>query len=340
MATTKRTYKPLRKQTYSIGDYSIVPIRDQDKYDIMQWRNEQMYHLRQNELLTKEKQVDYFKNVVAKLFEQEKPDQLLFSYLKNNQCIGYGGLVHIDWDKKTAELSFIMDTKLEEKEFEKHWLNFIHLIQKVAFQDLNFNYIFTYAYDLRPHLYPVLEKAGFKQTKRIKNAINIDNKPVDVVTHQKKKPEILFRDVRITDEKLLFDWANDNLVRQQSFNSQKIDYPTHQKWFAQKLADHRSLFWIAEQNQNAIGLVRFDIQEDHAVIGISIDSKYRGKGYGSKILELSSNAFLQIFDLPIYAYIKKNNPASIKSFQKAGFHLKKETNINGIESVLYIKTHN
>ncbi len=183
-----RTYKPLKKQTFSFGEYEIVPIRDEDKFKIMQWRNEQMYHLRQNEPLTQEKQEAYFKNVVAKLFEQEKPEQLLFSFLRNGECIGYGGLVHINWKEKTAELSFIMDTKLEAEEFEKNWLSFLYLIDKVAFGELEFNAIFTYAYDLRPHLYPVLEKAGFRFVKRLYKKIEVKNEKIDVIIHKKETP--------------------------------------------------------------------------------------------------------------------------------------------------------
>ncbi len=49
------TYKSLNKQTFSKGEYSIVPIRFEDRYDIMKWRNEQVYHLRQDGLLTDER---------------------------------------------------------------------------------------------------------------------------------------------------------------------------------------------------------------------------------------------------------------------------------------------
>ncbi len=337
MAAMKRTYKPLQKQTFSIGDYSIVPIRDQDKYDIMQWRNEQIYHLRQNDILTKEKQEAYFKNVVSQLFEQAQPEQLLFSYLHNDKCIGYGGLVHINWHKKTAELSFIMATQLEKNAFEKHWLIFLNLIEKVAFNEINLNQIFTYAYDLRPHLYPVLDKAGFKQIRKLKNKIIIDNQTVDVVIHQKDKPEIVFRDARKADEKLLYDWANDDLVRQQSFNSQKIAYPEHQKWFRQKFQDSNNLFWIAEINKHPIGLVRFSLEKNHAVIGVSIDQNHRGKGYAGKMLQLASQKFLQVFNLPIHAYIKKTNTASIRSFEKAGYKFEKELIIHESDSYLYVK---
>lgn len=69
----KMKYKVLTKQVYKIGDYSIVPIRFQDRYDIMKWRNEQIYHLRQAKPLTKKDQDAYFENVVAKLFNQEYP---------------------------------------------------------------------------------------------------------------------------------------------------------------------------------------------------------------------------------------------------------------------------
>ena len=76
-----------------------------------------MYHLRQDKPLTEEDQEAYFLNVVAKLFEQERPNQLLFSFLDGDKCIGYGGLVHINWIDKNAEISFIMNTSLEKSPY-------------------------------------------------------------------------------------------------------------------------------------------------------------------------------------------------------------------------------
>ena len=71
-------YKALTNNTFSDGEYSIVPIRYQDRFKIMQWRNEQIYHLRQAKPLTKVDQENYFTNVVAKLFEKKQPGQILF----------------------------------------------------------------------------------------------------------------------------------------------------------------------------------------------------------------------------------------------------------------------
>lgn len=180
-----KNYHCLTNSIFQQSSFSIVPIRYEDRLDIMKWRNEQMYHLRQNKLLTLEDQEDYFSNVVAKLFDQEQPNQILFSYLENNKCIGYGGLVHINWIDKNAEISFVMNTEIEIESFQKHWINYLVLIEKVAFEELQFHKIFTYAFDLRPHLYEALENSGFIKDARLKDHCLFDNRYLDVVIHSK-----------------------------------------------------------------------------------------------------------------------------------------------------------
>ena len=55
-----RKYKCLLYNEYKLNDYSLVPIRNEDKLLIMQWRNEQMFHLRQPKPLTIKDQENYF----------------------------------------------------------------------------------------------------------------------------------------------------------------------------------------------------------------------------------------------------------------------------------------
>jgi RimJ/RimL family protein N-acetyltransferase len=153
--------------------------------DILKWRNEQVYHLRQEKPLAKADQENYFKNVVNTLFNQEKPNQLLFSYLEDNVCIGYGGLVHMNWIDKNAEISFIMNTQLEKEHFAMHWKTFLKLIEQVAFSELNFHKIFTYAYDLRPHLYAPIEDAGFVKEATLKDHYFFNGAYKDVIIHSK-----------------------------------------------------------------------------------------------------------------------------------------------------------
>ena len=180
-----REYKCLSKQSYSSNEYQIVPIRDEDKYDIMQWRNDQIYHLRQSQPLTKESQDKYFNNVIQKLFEKEYPDQLLFSYLENGICIGYGGLVHINWIDKNAEISFIINTDLEQKFFHKHWAIFLSLVEELSFMSLSLHKIFVFAFDLRVKLYEVLEMSSYINEARLKEHTYFNENFIDVLIYSK-----------------------------------------------------------------------------------------------------------------------------------------------------------
>lgn len=149
----------------------------------MKWRNEQIFHLRQARPLTEDDQQLYFDNVVSKLYENPYPDQILFSYLERGICIGYGGLVHINWIDRNAEISFIMDTRLEADHFAEHWRNYLKMLKKVAFEDLCLHKMYTYAFDLRPHLYPIFESEGFIREATLKDHCYYNGEFKDVVIH-------------------------------------------------------------------------------------------------------------------------------------------------------------
>jgi RimJ/RimL family protein N-acetyltransferase len=78
-----------------------------------------------------------------------------------------------------------MKTKLQEESFEYYWMNFIGLLENLAFKELHFHKIFTYAFDLRPHLYTVLQKCGFIEEARLSEHCYFDGKYIDVVIHSK-----------------------------------------------------------------------------------------------------------------------------------------------------------
>lgn len=180
-----KKYKILKNNLFSSESFSLVPIRFKDRMKIMKWRNDQIYHLRQTKPLTEKDQNHYFQNLVAKLFKQTQPNQILFSFLENDVCIGYGGLVHINWIDKNTEISFVMKTELEQLHFKKYWGVFLDLIEQVAFEELNFHKIYTYAFDLRPHLYDVFIKGGFFEEVRLKEHCLFNDKFIDVIIHSK-----------------------------------------------------------------------------------------------------------------------------------------------------------
>ena len=328
-------YRILNKKVFRSGNHSLVPIRIADRFNIMKWRNEQIYHLRQSKPLTIEDQNFYFKNVISKLFEQDQPSQILFSYLEDNKCIGYGGLVHINWLDKNAEVSFIIDTHLEKTEFHKHWGIFLDILHLIAFDELRLHKIYTYAFDLRPHLYDAIEAKGFVKEAVLKDHCLFNNVYKDVVIHSLIEPQMILRKIKEEDKELIYHWANDEQTRASSFNSNPISYDEHSNWFDKKFLDKNSWYYICELNNEPSGLIRFDKKGEKLIVGITIDEKYRGKRLSSIFLKKGCETVSSETDLPIVAYIKKNNIPSLKSFVKAGFTYKSDLKINDIDSYEY-----
>lgn len=151
-----------------------------------------------------------------------------------------------------------------------------------------------------------------------------------------------FRKAILDDLELFFIWANDSFVRENSYNSDIIDFENHEKWFKNKLNDESCLILVFENDQNLkIGQIR--IQKDknkHAVIGISIGSEHRGKSYAKEMLEIGSDYFLKINpDFVINAFIKEKNLNSKYAFEKSGFIFQKMLVYENFNSFHYIKKH-
>ena len=314
-------YKVLHNQDFVFGDYSIVPLRMQDRHKIMKWRNEQIYHLRQQQPLTVADQEAYFENVVAKLFDQELPGQILFSYLEENVCIGYGGLVHINWIDRNAELSFIMDTNLEKEFFGFHWKTYLSLIEQVAFEELGLHKIYTYAFDLRPSLYHALEQSGFDRAARLQEHCFFEDKYIDVIIHSKIDKKLVLRDATMEDGQITYEWANHPHTRQFAFNTDFISYESHFKWLQGKLGGRSCIYKLLIREAEPIGSLRVDVNDSEGLINYLISPKWIGKGYGRKILELGVASITR--EKPeiktFRGMVKKENIASIRIFEKLGF---------------------
>lgn len=184
-------YACLTHQKFSDHDYQIVPLRLEDIYLIKQWRNEQIDVLRQKEPLTDAMQQRYFEHVITPTFSASKPNQILFSFLKAAKLIGYGGMVHVDWDEKQAEVSFLVETEHAQDPFSYRtdFSSFLKLLKQAAFKDLKFNRLFTETYEVRRLHISVLEGAGFKEEKRLKDWVEIKGKLVDALIHGCKNDE-------------------------------------------------------------------------------------------------------------------------------------------------------
>ena len=104
---------------------------------------------------------------------------------------------------------------------------------------------------------------------------------------------IRIRKAKTDDLMLFFKWANDALVRKNSISTNTININDHYKWFHGKLKSKDSIMLIMEVNGDSVGQVRFDLVENKAIINYSVDCEYRGKGYGTLLIELGIERLLK-----------------------------------------------
>jgi len=155
------------------------------------------------------------------------------------------------------------------------------------------------------------------------------------------KKNLILRKVNFEDALEIFNLSNDDVVRKNSFNPQKIEWGNHLIWLKKKLEDENSIYLAVINDLNKFyGLVRFDIDPINkiAIIGISLKKNIRGIGLSPIIIDKAVNELLKIKSIKlIKAYIKNENIPSIKSFKKANFIFLNNQIIKGSKSKVYIK---
>jgi len=150
------------------------------------------------------------------------------------------------------------------------------------------------------------------------------------------------RKATIDDAKLLFDWANDCDVRATALIKKKIEWDEHIHWLTNKLHSNESqIFILTDKNNENIGVVRFDQNNDAFVISYSIDKLHRGKGMGYLLLQLGIKRILESeSQCKFVATVQTTNIASIKIFEKLGFKLEKKETVLGHIFNIYCKNGN
>lgn len=151
--------------------------------------------------------------------------------------------------------------------------------------------------------------------------------------------KIEFRKAKLEDAEIYFQWTNDILVRENSYQQKKISFEEHINWFKRKLNSSDCFFYFFISGDKAVGQVRIDKSNDEIVIGISIDTDYRGKRLGISMLEMACEDYFKKFPhSTIYAYIKQGNIPSHKIFKEANFVEDQIVSVKGIDSVKLSKT--
>ena len=140
-----------------------------------------------------------------------------------------------------------------------------------------------------------------------------------VVAHL-KAALIALRPATRDDCRRVWEWSNEPAVRAASFRSEPILWEDHASWFAARLDDAATTFYIAEMNE-PIGQTRFILAaEGEATISASLEVTQRGRGLGSALLLAAcTRYFAEAAANRVRALIKPENVASLQTFARAGF---------------------
>ena len=132
------------------------------------------------------------------------------------------------------------------------------------------------------------------------------------------------REITKSDWKVLLDWRNNKITRQNSFNTELVSINDHKEYINHTIANPNRKLFIFEYNEIPVGTIREDKLEGGGEFELSytITPLYRGKGVGQIMMSLylieQKGTFL--------CEVKEVNIPSIKMIEKWGFKIFKTEN--------------
>ncbi len=148
----------------------------------------------------------------------------------------------------------------------------------------------------------------------------VDGRGCERVLTAMQSVELTMRHAGKSDCRLLWEWANDAGVRAASFQTGMISWEEHVAWFADKLDN--ALIYIAEDQQGkAVGQFRIDgLHHGDAQVDVSVAPEKRGCGIAAALIQKAVQTVFRETELVrLHAYVKPENRASLRAFEKAGF---------------------
>jgi RimJ/RimL family protein N-acetyltransferase len=136
------------------------------------------------------------------------------------------------------------------------------------------------------------------------------------------RANLTLRPVRKEDQRILYDWANDSLVREQSFDKTPIDLAQHKLWFEKKFCCNHTRMWIMSDGKCLCGFVRVTRSTTIGTLSYLIPKPHRDQKLAQRMLIMAIRLIcIEWSALSIATYTIPNNIASNKSLRRVGFTL-------------------
>ncbi|QGQ20257.1 GNAT family N-acetyltransferase [Cellulomonas sp. JZ18] len=124
------------------------------------------------------------------------------------------------------------------------------------------------------------------------------------------------------DAARLLAWRNDPVTRAASRSTEPVTVEAHERWLDGVLADPSRTLLVVEDPTGPLGTVRFDARGNEEVeVSLALAPERRGGGLAVAVLA-AALAHLRATARPmpsVLAYVRPDNAASLRLFQRAGF---------------------
>jgi pseudaminic acid synthase len=135
------------------------------------------------------------------------------------------------------------------------------------------------------------------------------------------EPTLALRPATADDGPALLAWRNDATTRAMSLQTDVVTEEAHRAWLARSLAATDRVLSIAVVGATAVGTVRLDRGEhDSWEISLTVAPSERGKGHAAAMLRAAERLAVERGALRLTAVLKKENAASLRAFQTAGYY--------------------
>lgn len=132
---------------------------------------------------------------------------------------------------------------------------------------------------------------------------------------------IHLRRAEFADCENIYGWRNHPDTRRFSFDARPIDLETHKRWFTALLDDPSRELLIAENDGQPLGVLRYDVADERALVSIYLLPGLAGQGWGRRILLAGENWLRTRHPAlrAIEAEISADNAVSLAAFRAAGY---------------------
>jgi spore coat polysaccharide biosynthesis predicted glycosyltransferase SpsG/RimJ/RimL family protein N-acetyltransferase len=149
----------------------------------------------------------------------------------------------------------------------------------------------------------------------------VDGRGVERVVRCLIDRETSLRRAELGDCGNVYTWRNAEETRRHSFGSDPIFRGEHDQWFAATLANPGQVLLIGEYQGDAVGVLRYDLKGEDAMVSVYLVPGKHGYGYGPDLLRAGCKWLRknQTGIRSVVAEVLTANQASVKAFLEAGF---------------------